>query len=95
MTRPHYSSRSGAARLSGQAYRGVSSQKPSKKPELPLVPVSDGLVECPTCHGGVKLVNPLAEPRAGHKLYGSHKHGGSPSRGWTNRCPKSLEVYDG
>lgn len=92
MTRAHYSSRSGPGSSGATKYRGVSSREPRKQRELPQVPVTGELVECPVCQGGVKLVFEVGGYDSGRKVIGAHKYGGSPARGWTDRCPKSLEA---
>lgn len=52
MTRLHYASRPNSR--PGRAYRGVPRRQPEPAP--PLVPVTEGLAECPVCGSGVKLV---------------------------------------
>jgi len=90
MTRPRYSSRPGQRDNRGaRAYRGV--ETPTKTVELPVVPVTGELVECPGCHGGVKETYAPGRWGKGPMVYASHRFGGSPSRGWSNRCPMSLE----
>lgn len=91
MTRAHYTSRSGAARLGGRAYTGVSDKKMS--PTVVLVPLAEGLAECPRCHGGVRVVqSSFADPEAGigykSPVLGSHKFGGLPGGG-KNKCSGS------
>lgn len=81
-------------RPAGRVIRGVAERRPAKL-EMPLVPVSEGLVECPTCQGGVKLVgSSFSDPELGivamkTKVYGSHVYGGARSSGHDNRCPSS------
>jgi hypothetical protein len=91
VTRIRYSARSGGARNHGRAYQGVSGRKASPTPVL--VPLTDGLVECPVCHGGVRVVqSSFADPEAdiGYKspVLGSHKFGGLPG-GRQDKCAGS------
>src|SRR5690606_17565534 len=88
--RPHYSARPGTA--GARKYRGVNPAKRKADPELPVVPVTERLVECPECHGGVKLVFPPGRYGTAPQVLAAHRYGGSGSRGWDNRCPKSLEA---
>lgn len=90
MTRIHYRSRPVAARP-GRAYTG--SGHPVPLPAREQVPVTDGLVECPECGGGVRVVGlPYADKENDipykASVYGRHiRGGGKPPRGGTAVCP--------
>lgn len=94
--RRHYSSN---PRGPGRVIRGVSSKAAAKR-EMPQIPVTEGLVECPTCQGGVKLVGAsFTDTEAGitamkTKLYSSHVFGGARASGHDNRCPSSHTKVD-
>lgn len=91
MVRARYTSRSGAAARSGSAYRGVP--RPVSAPERELVPVTDGLVACPECGGGVRVVGlPYTDVENGiprhAKVIGRHiRGGGKAGRGGNPVCP--------
>lgn len=68
----------------------------STRPQPELIGPGEGLVECPTCHGHVGLVNsPYTDSELGivyakTKVLGSHLEGGKRSRGTDGRCIGSL-----
>jgi hypothetical protein len=78
-------------------YRGVPSQAGTLPDDLPLIPVTDELIQCPKCHGGVKLIPPpYTDDESGvtrsSKVYASHKIGGTTARGHKNKCAQSLAL---
>lgn len=83
------------ARAPSKATKVKSLRGPYAGSSGELVPVTEGLVACPTCQGGVKLVGAsFSDPESGiklkfTKLYASHSYGGVRSTGHTNRCPSS------
>lgn len=83
------------ARAPKKATKVKGLREPYKAGAAAPVPVTEGLVACPTCGGGVKLVGAsFSDPESGitvakTKLYASHVFGGARACGHTNRCPSS------
>lgn len=83
------------ARAPKKATKVKSLREPYKNQSAAPVPVSEGLVECPGCGGGVKLIGAsFTDTEAGitaakTKLYSSHVFGGARASGHDNRCPSS------
>lgn len=94
MTRIHYTSRANAR--PGRAYRGVPTAKLSATVEL--VPVTEGLTECPICHGGVKLIPaPYSDPEAGVSyqktpVFRAHRTGGLTGGSSSTKCAGSHRL---
>jgi hypothetical protein len=84
-----------SARAPKKATKVTSLRGTVKDSTTQLVPVTEGLVACPTCQGGVKLIGAsFTDTEAGisyqkTKLYSSHVYGGARSLGYDNRCPSS------
>lgn len=89
----HYSAQN---RPAGRIIRGVTDAVRVEVIPLRLaVPVTDELVACPNCEGGVRLIRaPFTDTEVGisagkTKVYASHVYGGAGSSGHRNRCPSS------
>jgi len=83
--------------FSGNRRGGQSWRAPAQEGvKIELVPVTEGLVECPVCHGGVKVITAQwSDPEVGivvhkTKLYGSHGRGGkNTSHNSLDKCSAS------